>query len=368
MQVQNSKIKILHVIAPVKFGGGESVLIDLLKMQNQDIEMELLCLCKSIEFERVLNNNKIIYKRIGFTEIKPNSTPFVFFHLLIKLIFSKAIHPLDKKYDIIHCHGFPAVFIGFVQKLFSKKIFIYTHHQQVFSSNKYVVKLFNCIYNKFDTLTFVSNSIHHSFKNKFNIFKHTRIIYNPVSTIFFKNSNQKNNNKILKLIYPARFSSQKAQYELILSFERNKNYNFEIHFYGDGSLRQKCIDLVNSRNLNRVFYFHELIPQNELSLVLENFDLAIFPSFYEGFGVAAAECIASNLPVIYNSDNITLHEVVNEAGWSISINKMGEFILNLDRHEILNKIKNCHNTANKYKIEFIISEYFNLYKQLLEFK
>ena len=361
-------MKILHVIAPVKFGGGESVLIDLLKMQNQDIEMELLCLCKSVEFERVLINNKIIYKRIGFAKIQPNSTPIIFFYLLLKLIFSKAIIPFDKKYDIIHCHGFPAVFIGFVQKFFSKKIFIYTHHQQVFSSSKLVVIFFNSIYNKFDSLTFVSNSISQNFKNKFDINKPTRIIYNPVSTIFFKNSSQKKYNKSLKLIYPARFSLQKAQYELILSLVKNKTFNFEIHFYGDGGLRQKCIDLVNVHNLNHVFYFHELISQNELSSVLENFDLAIFPSFYEGFGVAAAECIASNLPVIYNNDNVTLHEVVNEAGWPISLNKMGEFILNLNRHEILNKIQHCHYIANKYKIEVIIYEYFNLYKQLLEFK
>jgi glycosyltransferase involved in cell wall biosynthesis len=116
--------------------------------------------------------------------------------------------------------------------------------------------------------------------------------------------------------------------------------------------------------LEDVFFFHGFIDQDEIPSKLAFFDMAIFPSEYEGFGVAAAECMAFGLPVLYNSINSTLFEVVGNAGWAVSIDDMPEFLMHLDYADYQLRVKYCISRRELFKVEEIADRYINVYSML----
>jgi glycosyltransferase involved in cell wall biosynthesis len=371
--LQDKKIKVLHIIPPVQYGGGESVVKDIILNTKSEVYSEVLLLCRSKKYEIKLLESNIIFNSFNFKELLPNSNIINFLHLFFKIFFSLKFTKIKTiKYDILHCHGFPSVLIGLLCKIHNKNIkIIYTHHQQVFESNFLIVTLFRYIYIKFDYITFVSNSIAHNFCSKFKINRDTTVIYNPVSNTFYnydtfiKNINLND----LKLVYLSRFSKQKAHLELIQFFLNEKeiliNNKIVIYFYGDGSEMESCLKLVNDNSLQNNFKFLGFVDQNQISEEINNYDIAIFPSIYEGFGVAVAECIASGLPVIYNKVNETLVEIVNDAGWGIDLDKMPSFIKGLNIEELNQKISNCKIQRLKFKQEIISKQYIKLYKHLI---
>jgi glycosyltransferase involved in cell wall biosynthesis len=371
--LQDKKIKVLHIIPPVQYGGGESVVKDIILNTKDEVYSEVFLLCRSKKFEVKLLESNIIFYFFNFKELLPNSNIINFLHLFFKILFSLKFTKIQTtKYNVIHCHGFPSVLIGLLCKIHNKNIkIIYTHHQQVFKSNFLIVSLFRFIYKKFDYITFVSNSIAHNFCSKFKINSNNTVVYNPVSNTFYnydtfiKNINLNN----LKLVYLSRFSKQKAHFELIKTFINEReiliNNKIVIYFYGDGSEMESCLKLVNDNSLENNFKFLGFVDQNKISDEINNYDIAIFPSIYEGFGVAAAECIASGLPVIYNKVNETLDEIVNDAGWGIDLDKIPTFIKLLKIEEINQKISNCKIQRLKFKQEIISKQYIQIYKHLI---
>lgn len=369
MQSQNNKVnKVLHIIAPVKFGGGESVLLDLLRCNSPQFDLNVLLLCRSIEFEKKLLEYNLHYKVLQFQELPPNASPFIFFVLMIKLIFRRVVFSIGGSYDLLHCHGFPAVIIGFMNSFsLVKPKLVYTHHQQVFISNSFITGIFKFIYSRFNILTFVSDTILRNFTNKFKTRNTCLRIYNPVSDIFFQTKINRSSKVKIRLVYPSRFSHQKAHIELIKSFlcKKSISADYEIHFFGSGELKSRCVKLVDDNCLNHIFKFHDLVGQDVLAKELLNFDISIFPSHYEGFGVAAAECIASQIPVIYNFNNDTLHEVVSNCGWPIKLDQMVDFLDNINAEMIHSKVVNCKVHSKQFNSNEINSVYHKLYYNLL---
>jgi hypothetical protein len=71
------------------------------------------------------------------------------------------------------------------------------------------------------------------------------------------------------------------------------------------------------------------------------------------------------LPVIYNSINETLVEIVEDAGWGVSLEDMPIFIKNLTYEIIKEKIESCKIQRSKFKEEIISKKYINIYKSLI---
>ena len=57
-------MRIAHLIAPVAFGGGESVLVNLLSERKDDLREEVVCLTESPDFGRKLTENGIEWSKI----------------------------------------------------------------------------------------------------------------------------------------------------------------------------------------------------------------------------------------------------------------------------------------------------------------
>jgi UDP-N-acetylglucosamine:LPS N-acetylglucosamine transferase len=129
-------MKILSLMAPVKFGGGERLLLDQTKVfRERGFEYIIVCLNKSSEFEKFLNEENVKYFNLTNIEFKQTPTRkeylLLFFKLLPRLFELRKLIQKEKP-DVLVSNGFPSVFLVPLSVLFLKtkpKIF-YVHHFQ----------------------------------------------------------------------------------------------------------------------------------------------------------------------------------------------------------------------------------------------
>lgn len=85
--------------------------------------------------------------------------------------------------------------------------------------------------------------------------------------------------------------------------------NFHLNIYGDGVYREALRHLTTTLQISDAVTFHGAIPNSQVPLVLQGFDIFAMPSLEESFGVSVVEAMAAGLPVL-TSDAQGLKEVV----------------------------------------------------------
>lgn len=145
--------------------------------------------------------------------------------------------------------------------------------------------------------------------------KKVAVIHNPPSKQAMVDSDVKRkfdylkDFKGLKLVQFGRYCYQKNQtFSLdIMAALKRKGISSQLCFFGDGDdyagllsraeeLGLLCCTFGDAPNQCVDVVFHE--PVNGLLWLSEVFDLALFPSRYEGFSMGVLECLAINLPVL----------------------------------------------------------------------
>ncbi|MCX8104706.1 MAG: glycosyltransferase family 4 protein [Ignavibacterium album] len=127
------------------------------------------------------------------------------------------------------------------------------------------------------------------------------VIYNGVNINNRKDSLLEKNNVTKKIIIGqvGSLSEAKGQYYSIkaATILKEKGYNFEIYFAGEGPSKEKLITLVNELNLNSNIKF---IGNIIFSDFVEKFipDIIIMPSLSETFGFVIIETWSYGIPVI----------------------------------------------------------------------
>lgn len=314
-------IKLAHIIAPVKFGGGESLLFNLVSERVQGLTEEFLLLSKSEYFEKKLSEINICYHR--FSNIVKNHDFSKIEILIYGIIISLQIFKLNKyvkKYNIniLHIHGFPGSLIGFVLKILNSNIrIIYTHHAN--RKPTHFDFIFRHIYKKYDYLTSVSvsacNSLNSIFSKKGLFFNP---IYNCVGNEFFKTVHKKSkgeSNKF-KFIQIGRFEIIKNQLlviECLRKIPKEILDDIEITFIGVGSTLQDAKRLTTLYNLNDKISFMGFVENFRIPEILTQYDFGLFPSDLEGFGIGAVECMACGLPVLAQK-NALMEEIIKNYG------------------------------------------------------
>lgn len=362
----------LHIIAPVSFGGGESLLYNLLK--NSPIEEDVVLLYNSKEFISKLESQNIKYYLLNKKSIGHFQSRMKYLFDFIKNIFLVLkINKIVKSNNCshVHLHGFPAIFYGVIIKKINKKVkVIYTHHSYRQKPKNYLEYfIFKYIYLNVDTITAVSGVVKKSLENAFNIEKNKiHIIYNCISDEFFyKQINKPNeihqNNKI-KFIQVARLVKGKNHQLVIESLgkiEKRFLENIEIYFLGDGPERNILEDIVKKYNLEGVVVFLGAKYYDEVPSFIQSCNIGLFPSEFEGFGLGAAECMACGLPILALNNSI-MREIVADNGILTDKKSFSESLIKITQDSFLNeKIKEY---AKRFSINNIKKEYIKLYESL----
>lgn len=369
-------MKILHLIAPIAFGGGESLLYNLLKEKFNDCREGIALIYNSPMFISKLNEVDVPYYKLRNKEIgQAVSKMQAFFQTFINIFLVVKLLSIIKNenYTHIHAHGYPSIVIAIMVKIFCKKIkVIYTHHSYRASpKNKLEKRIFEIMYNKCDIVTGVSDTVSKSLEVAFNLHKKVRTVHNCISKDFFSETprvpsfidlDDKIRSK-KSFIQVARFTKIKNHLLIVNAIHelsQEKDSNIIVLFVGSGPELDTIKKLVLRYDLNEYFIFLGMIEYSKIPEIISICDYGLFPSDVEGFGLGAVECMAKGLPVLAQ-DNSLMREIVAGNGLLVPKSSFAQgfkLIMDMDFNPV-----DIAKSTYKYHPNRVKGEYIKLYQE-----
>jgi len=367
-------MKILHIINDLRSGGAEKLIEISLPLYNDeiDISVELLILSdKRKEYYQNLINNNI---KIHISPINSMRNP------LNVIYINKVIE--KGGFDVVHAHLFPSFYwvsIATILKHHSKIKFVMTEHStnNKRRENKYLRVLEKFIYGRYDIIHSISEDTQINLiewlKPQTRVLDRFKIIENGIEVNKFKNANPldrrlihsglKFDEKEKIICMTGSFTKQKDQMTIIKAMLQLPRY-YHLLLIGEGPLKAEYIIAVKALNLdNRV---HFLGFRNDVQNILKSIDLFILSSYWEGFGLAAVEGMASGKPVL--ASNVSgLKNVINDQELLFEPGNVDELvgkIMNLlnDAQLYDEKARQCELNAEKYDINEMVNQYIESYR------
>lgn len=303
-------MKVLHILRGCDVGGVEWFVHNLVKTQkhNNELDLGLICCKKKGDLK-----NKFLQLNI--------KSHFINFKPFEKNIFKYTkIYSIIKSYDLIHLHSYMPI-ISLILLLTNVKV-LYTNHS-VFGYGRrrdFIIKFKNklkilFLNNKNIHITSNSEYTKNFWKNEGVKNKNSKVIYNGVK---FKHV-AKELSKI-DLDLPEKFLvgttcrliEWKRVNLLIKAFFRFQKNKKDVHLVivGDGNQRSKLQKLVIDLEINEKVSFIGNVLNVEQYQSL--FDVCVFPSTTEAFGLVAIECMIFGKPVIVMKDGGGITEILQK--------------------------------------------------------
>lgn len=302
-------MKIVYIITRSDVLGGASVhLLDLAKGMIEKGHQVHILVGGTGAFTEALDKNNIDYTSLIHLkrELSIQDEVLGYFEIRKQL---KRLNP-----DIVHCHSTKAGLLG---RLAAKSLnipVVFTAHGWAFTdgvgnrSQKVYAKL-ESILSKISDGVITVSEFDRQYGFKYNVGSPELVttIHNGVPDI--ERPTKHTQNPVPKLIMVARFENQKDQYFLINTLaELPKNLDWRLDLIGDGPNLQKCKDLTKSKQLDNKVIFHG--QSFKVQEFLNQADIFILISKYEGFPLTILEAMRASLPIIA-SDVGGVNESVN---------------------------------------------------------
>lgn len=210
------------------------------------------------------------------------------------------------KTRISHCHSLIAA-----EANISRRLYKYTMKcmANIFSTLKVACSLEagKSLFFKNSSFIVISNGINFDFINE--------------SSLFNDGIECKLNSNKIKIGHIGRFVPEK-NHKFLIDLLNNKNdSNVELHLIGGGEIEQEIRDYAKKNNVEGQVFFHG--EKNMPYYILNQFDLMIFPSIREGFGIAVLEAQALGVPTIISDrvpkSTIIIPEIVQQISLDSSL-------------------------------------------------
>lgn len=389
----NRKIKILNVLTIIEDGGMETLVSRIYNGLNKYDEYEFyLCSLRKIENNYLTDFFNSVCLKIFSLDLSNKNLGFRdYLNLFIKSFYlAKWIK--RNKVDIVHSHDFFSAFITRISVLISKYFLFYKPKKNFITLHNtlnWLTKTHNII-NKIlsfntDKIICVSSSVYEFSKQTDKISdKKYIVIYNGIDTNVFKYYlNQFRNirqelgfNDEHKLIgNVSTFSIRKGHIYLLEAFNKLIKEFPNLRLVLVGSIRDhethiynNLISYINDNNLGN--YVVILDTRNDIYKIYNILDYYVMPSIVEGFGLALAEAMSSEL-ICIGSDIPAFNEIItnNENGFLFKSKDTGSLTQVLykvltDNTIDFSKIKyNARRTIlEKFSLEKMITNYHEIYK------
>lgn len=351
--------KVLIIIPHLGLGGAETMCENLsYQLKNNDINVEIVSFYnKETDITKRIEKNGI---KIHYLNKKKGPDLFMLFRL-IKLI--KRERP-----DVIHTHLYVLSYVVPALKILRTKNkirIVHTVHNIASKEvNPKIQKIQRkCFKNKTVIPVAISELIQDSICDLYNLEKNdVPIVYNGIN---LKKCIEKNNyNSFNKILHVGRFFEQKNHFYILKIFEKLLKENDKYHLYlvGDGELKSAVEKYVSSNKIQNV-HFVGSIPDS-YSIMNES-DLFILPSKWEGFPMTIIEALGTGLPVIASNVGGIPNMIDNEINGFIAddIDEYIDIIKKLEndqnlREKIGNKAKK---QALKFSSQKMAKDYINIY-------
>ncbi len=354
-------MKVLHVINSLAAGGAEKLVSELSSAQAEQCEVGLFTFFSDNDIFQDKLSSKVFFK--------PCYGGRYFSIKKIRILAS-----LIKKYDIIHAHLFPALYVvAFLSFFYPKKTYILTEHNTVNRRRKLWLFLpEKLVYSRFSKIICISEGVKEALRKWMGKTADTYIIKNFVNLKAIKNAKKADSKELQVsgkrlLVMVGSFSAQKDQATLIEALSV-LDHKYSLLLIGDGQERKRLEQLVKNRNVQDRVHFLGI--RKNVVPFLKMCDYGILSSHWEGFGIVALEYMASGI-VALGSNVDGLNEVIKvkknlfNPGDYKSLASRIETIENdesLKQHILDEQSK----IINAFDIEQSVADHFKLYKSVMK--
>ncbi|HAZ10404.1 MAG TPA: hypothetical protein DCY56_04785 [Candidatus Omnitrophica bacterium] len=324
-----SVINVLHIIETLEPGGAEGLLVHILKnLDRNRFSPKVVCLFNQTALKTELDKAGIPVFCIHM------KNPYGWWNAIISLY--KLIK--REKTNIVHTHLFFANIYGRIAARMAgvRTIFTTLHNPDyTYEDNGRLTYKIRKIIDRYSgricntDFIAVSNFVKKDFEKQLG-FKNIKVLYNCIEPSIFRPMSKDDANckrlelgfkeDDLVLINIGRLHPQKGQLCLIEAFKLlNKSAeNCKLIILGKGHMEPELRRKVEEYNLGDQVIF--LKDRADVPSILVACNIFVFPSIYEGFGIALIEAMASGLAIV--ASNIeSLREIIDDARNGILIEK-----------------------------------------------
>lgn len=355
-------MRILHVITSLQTGGAEHLMVDLLPLlrSNGKNTVELLVFDgRRSPFMDELESRGIYIHKLG------NDGNVYHPKYIFKLI------QFIGQFDVIHAHNTACQLFVPIAKLlsFTRKSLATTEHS---TNNRRRSKwwckpLDRWMYNRYAAVICIADQTRISLEQYLGKKKNFFTIWNGVDVSRFKKPIKDiagQNDFMLTMVAGLRVEKD---HETLLRAMTELPANYQLQLVGDGERKEALMTMCKELGLDTRVSF--LGVRMDVPDILEQSDVAVLSSHWEGFGLAAVEAMAAGRPLVA-TDVGGLHDVVSGAGLLFphgDDKALAEKIRHLCEHpdEYRLVAEQCQKRAMKYDISIMARKYLELYKAIV---
>lgn len=305
-------MKILHIVFSFKYGGIETMLVNIVNEQIQHTQVSIIIINDNYEqslLDRIDKKVQII--KIG----RPLKSKNLFYIFKLNYLIKK-ISP-----SIIHSHN--SSIIKYLCPFF-RNIAVNTIHDTPNSTHFSHIRSYREIFA-------ISKSVQNNLKEK----RHdSYIVENGIQPDNFLKKEHHQASPIFKIVQIGRLEHYKKGQDILIKacslLTNNKAATIHIDFIGEGDSKDYLIGLVKEYNLNSYISFLGSKDTHYIEQHLKDYDLLVQPSRIEGFGLTVAEAMAAKVPVLVSGQEGPM-EIINHGEYGFYFN-------NNDEHDLANKI------------------------------
>ena len=356
-------MRILHVITSLHFGGAERLMVDLLPLLmqsgNNDVELLLFDGTETPFYNELKSKGVVIHCLTkGGNIYNPK--------LIIKLL------GYVDQYDVIHTHNTACQFFVPIARAIknSQTILITTEHN---STNRrrdkwWFKPLDRWMYRQYASIICIADQTQKNLEQYIGSKKTISTIYNGVDIRrFLKPVKDISGQSRFVITMVAAFRKQKDHETLLRAMTHLPDNSF-LQFVGSGITEPLVKDKCRELGLNdRVIFMGA---RSDVSEIMEQSDIIVLSSHWEGLSLSSIEGMASGRPFIA-SDVDGLHEMASGAGILFphgDDKELAKQIQYLCEHpkEYQEVAQRCQKRAKKYDISVMASNYLELYQRITE--
>lgn len=366
---------IAHLIAPISFGGGKSLLANLLNERKPGLREIVVSIYRSDAFNRMLEASGICHFELqsgdlghGISKMAMGmGTPMTLARLpyLLSILRQEGV-------DLLHAHGYPGSLLGSIACRVSGVRGVYTHHFHRAVPSWPERAVLGWCYRGFDACTGVSDLVTDSMRRAFPAAAgRFYTIHNCVGSAFvapavapeFRSLRGEGRTLFVQIARFSPFKNQMLVVEALARLAPSDRRRIRVVFVGDGSERLEVMARAEKLGLSEETRFLGFVPYERIPGLLAGADFGLFPSDNEGFGIGAVECLAAGLPVL-TLDTELMREIVGDAGIRCSRDRLDEGFVAL-----MNSSGDLRNQAMEWSRRYlpvpIKEEYLALYRRIL---